>query len=116
MRTWLAGLLWLSAATGTSRAAENQYRGISFPPNEFYEALVGYAQGADYASLSRSLSYLDPLFAVLEKNYHENFKAGLEAAIGQKNHQRVQSAVFRCLIMDMQYNLEAAGSESAESP
>jgi hypothetical protein len=116
MRTWLAGLLWLSMMSATSLAAENQYRGIAFPPNEFYEALVGYAQGADYASLSRSLSYLDPLFTALEKRFHENFRTNLQTAIEQRNPQRVLSAVFRCLIMDMQFNLEAAGSESAEAP
>jgi hypothetical protein len=116
MRSWLAGLLCLSTVTGTALAAENQYRGIAFPPNEFYEALIGYAQTADYTSLSRALTYLDPLFATLERRFHENIKAGLQTAIDQRNPRHVQSAVFRCLIKDMEFNLDAAGSESAESP
>jgi hypothetical protein len=116
MRSWLAAFLCLSTVTGTSLAAENQYRGISFPPNEFYEALIGYAQGADYTSLSRALSYLNPLFAALERHFHENIKSVLQAAIEQRNPQRVQSAVIRCLLLDMEFNLDAAGSESAESP
>ena len=89
--------------------AHDQYRGLPYPPNEMFEAMLNYADDGGFQGLSASLVYVHPLAAELQREFGVGAEAGIRRAISEKSAPKARLAVLRLIALDMRLNLKTAG-------
>lgn len=109
-RVFVYGIVWFGGVVmGTGvLAAKNQYEGIPYPPFEFFEAIVGYADRQDYPALSKCLEYLKPVNQAIRKDWNVDPCAEIEKGIFRKDAAIVRKAVWKLIFFDMKVNLQNA--------
>lgn len=106
-----AGLIVaLALAAPGLPAAQVQYRGIPFPPYEFYEALIQQSEDADFSAMTQSIAYLTPLFRAVQERFAADPRAEIEQAIAGRDATRARAAVLRLVFLDLKLNLDEAAS------
>ena len=89
--------------------AQDQYRGLPYPPNEIFEAMLGYAEEDGFPGLTASLRYIQPLTAALHREFKLDPEAGIRAALAEKNAEKARLAVLGLIFLDLRLNLRTAG-------
>ncbi len=107
MRIALFLALLLFGGAGMT-SAQTQYKGIPFPPYEFYEALLGYCQEGSLAALGRSIGYLSPLFEAIHEELEVDAREGIENSIRRADPAAAKRAVLRLIYLDLELNGRSA--------
>ncbi len=110
MRRWVTALM-LAFPPASAARAQDQYRGLPFPPDEIYEAMLGYADSGGFQGLTASLRYVHPLSTTLRESFQEDPEAGIRAAAVRGSPAEAREAVLRLIFLDLRYNLAAAAAE-----
>ncbi|MFA6318595.1 MAG: hypothetical protein WC943_14395 [Elusimicrobiota bacterium] len=95
--------------------AQGQYRGLPFPPDEIFEAMLSYADDGGFKGLSAALGYVRPLTDRLKREFKEDVEEDLRAAIAQRDRRKCRMAVASLIFLDMRLNLKAATEAEDES-
>ncbi|MBI5623966.1 MAG: hypothetical protein HY924_09320 [Elusimicrobia bacterium] len=89
--------------------AQEQYRGLPYPPNEIFEAMLSYAEDGGFQGLTASLAYVRPLSEVLNREFKVDAEAGIRDAIAAKSPAEARKAVLRLIYLDLRLNIRTAG-------
>lgn len=94
-------------------AAQSQYKGIPFPPYEFYEAVLNQCGDENYNALGRSMEHLAPLLDAIQARLGADPRAEIASAIAEKDAEKTRAALLRLIFLDLKLNLEEAGRAAA---
>lgn len=94
----LQGSLW----------AHQQYAALPFPPYEIYQALFAYVDDANLEGVSKALTFLKPLCAVLREKRGKDVEAGIRRALDAGDPAAVKTALLEMIFEDMLLNLTEA--------
>jgi hypothetical protein len=109
MTRGLLGLaLWGALLAPAPAAAQEQYEGLAFAPYEIYEAILLYADDANFEGLEKSLKYLKPLLKHLGREYGQDLEGEIKKKIDGRDAPAVKRLLCRVILADMHLHLRAA--------
>jgi hypothetical protein len=94
---------------------ENQYRDLRLPPNEIFEAVLGYAKEGNFDALGRSVKHFESLLVALKSWCGVDLHAELLDAILRRDQAGTHAALLRTLFADFTLNLFEGANASEPS-
>jgi hypothetical protein len=104
----LRGLVVLVVA-GSARA-ENQYAGLSLPPDEIFEAVLNYANDSNFEAIGKSIKHYRSLLHVLSTWCGQDLEQGLSQAAAAHEAPATRRMVLVIISADLALNLDAAAA------
>ena len=93
-------LIILIAIPGVARG--QPYReGLSIPPSQVFNGMIGFAKTGDYEKIEKSLQILTPLLTALSQKYGTDYASEIRSVISAKDKDKVLKVIQRLIFSDI---------------